>query len=226
MRTSNPTSGPVFLCLLGLLVSSSGCQDLLDHTINNRVKFPWPNETQAFRVPLYDKLKTVPLMFGEEARSRELGRWDILRIENTVSEDQGGMTRHDRQRMTREEFMQRYSQKTVPNEKPYWTSDSGDVVVKMSKEPWCIKDSRRGGAIEVHTTDSNLYADDNPRLQTIFSNLSGKILEECSGMKELVLHGFLNKERVFYAWVALRNGGQLESRMDVKQDQRRRKGAE
>ena len=185
----------------------------------------WPSETQAFHAALDEKLKTMASLFGEGEGSREQGRQDGPRVEDTGSSDQGPLTRAGRQRMTREEFMERYSEKTVPNEKPYWTSESRDVVIKMSKEPWCIKGSRHPGVTEVHTTDSSLYNNKNPRLQKIFTELSQQIRSECPGMKELVLHGYLEKNRVFYAWVALRNGGQLEARMDVKQDQRERAAA-
>jgi hypothetical protein len=92
----------------------------------------------------------------------------------------------------------------------------------MSKEPWCIPDSRHPGAIEVHTTDTTLYNDENPRLQQTFTKLSEQIRAACPGMKELVLKGFLDEEYVFYAWVALQRGGQLEARVDVKQDKRDR----
>lgn len=127
------------------------------------------------------------------------------------------VSRPERQRMSRDEFTERYSLKTEANEKPYWTSETGDVIVKMSREPWCIKN--RNGLIEVHTTDSTLYQEGNSRLQTIFSKLSGQIRKECPGIKDLVLNGYLNTERVFYSWVDLTAGGILVARTDVKKEQ-------
>lgn len=144
---------------------------------------------------------------------------------NAQSEGQSPVVpRRERQQLGHAEFTERYSLKTEANEKPYWTSETGDVIVKMSREPWCIKN--RNGLIEVHTTDSTLYQEKNSRLQTIFSKLSGPIRKECPGIKDLVLNGYLNTERVFYSWVDLTAGGQIVARSDVRKDQQNRPAAE
>lgn len=198
----------------------------------------WPSETQAFHAALTDKLKAMAQTRGEATSAGNPQRSHSLRDEQTIASAESDVettadpkeerVRHRREQLNSiyEESLKRSRENIVPNDKPYWTSASRDVVIKMSMEPWCIPDSRRNGRIEVHTTDSTLYKDENPRLQTIFAELSTRIRTECPGMKELVLHGFLEKDRVFYAWVALERGGQLESRMDVKQDQRDRAAAQ